>query len=409
MVSTESAYLVGMNLAGKRVVVVGAGSVSQRRLPLLIEAGAQIRVISPEATPAVEALATSGQIELLSREYAAGDLAQAWYVIAATNDPAVNAAIVAEADAQRTFCVRADKGAAGSAVTPATTKHDGVTLGILADGDHRRSAALRTSLSEALRTGAIDDSAEPMAAGVALVGGGPGDPELITVRGRRLLSRADVVITDRLGPASLLEELGPGVEVIDASKIPYGRAMAQERINELLIEHARAGKFVVRLKGGDPYMYGRGFEELIALTAAGVPTTVVPGITSALSVPAAADVPVTHRGIAHEVTIVSGHLAPGHPDSLLDWDVLAKLQGTIVLMMGVGKLAQFADALMAGGKSADTPVTIIQEGTTAQQRVLRADLATIAERAEQEQIKPPAITVIGAVAGLADQLGITHD
>lgn len=403
-VGSESAYLVGLNLAGRRVVVVGGGSVAQRRLPLLIESGARIRVIASAATPAVEALAESGQIELLSRAYREGDLAEAWYAVASTDDPEVNAAIVAEAERARVFCVRADRGAAGSAVTPATTKHDGITLGILASGDHRRSAALRTALSEALRTGAVDDSAEPMAAGVALVGGGPGDPELITVRGRRLLSRADVVITDRLGPASLLGELGAGVEVIDASKIPYGRAMAQERINELLIEHARAGKFVVRLKGGDPYLFGRGFEELIALTEAGVPVTVVPGITSALSVPAAANVPVTHRGITHELTIVSGHLPPGHPDSLLDWEVLAKLGGTIVLMMGVGKLRQFADALIAGGRAGDTPVAIIQEGTTAQQRVLRADLATIADRVEQEQIKPPAITVIGAVAALAEQL-----
>ena len=403
MATNEAPYLVGLSLAGKRVVLIGAGSVTQRRLPLLIESGAAIRVISPAATPAVEALAESGQIELLERVYAEGDLAGAWYAIAATDDAAVNAAIVAEAEEHRVFCVRADLGSAGTAVTPATTRHDGATVGIIT-GDHRRSAALRTALAEALSTGVVDDSAQAMPAGVALVGGGPGDPELITVRGRRLLARADVVVTDRLGPSSLLGELGSGVEVIDASKIPYGRAMPQERINELLIEHARAGKFVVRLKGGDPYLFGRGFEELIACTEAGLPVTVVPGITSAFAVPAAANVPVTHRAVTHDLTIVSGHLPPGHPDSLLDWEVLAKLRGTIVLMMGVGKLELFADALITGGRRADTPVTIIQEGTTAQQRVLRADLASIAERVEQENIKPPAITVIGAVAGLADQL-----
>ncbi len=405
MATSEPPYLVGLSLAGKRVVIVGAGSVAQRRLPLLIESGAVIRVVSPVATPAVEVLAESGQIELLARAYVEGDLAGAWYVIAATDDASVNAAIVTEAEGRRVFCVRADLGSAGTAVTPATTQHEGATVGVLGGGDHRRSAALRNALAEGLSTGAIDDAVQPMAAGVALVGGGPGDPELITVRGRRLLARADVVVTDRLGPASLLGELGNGVEVIDASKIPYGRSMAQERINELLIEHARAGKFVVRLKGGDPYLFGRGFEELIACTEAGVPVTVVPGITSAFAVPAAAHVPVTHRGVTHDLTIVSGHLPPGHPESLLDWSVLAKLSGTIVLMMGVGKLRLFADALLAGGRSADTPVTIIQEGTTAQQRVLRADLASIADRVEQEQIKPPAITVIGAVAGLADQLG----
>ena len=157
---------------------------------------------------------------------------------------------------------------------------------------------------------------------MALVGGGPGDPELITVRGRRLLARADVVVTDRLGPRDLLDTLGPHVEVIDASKIPYGRAMNQARINELLVAHARAGRFVVRLKGGDPYVFGRGFEEVLACAEAGVPVTVVPGVTSAFAAPAVADVPVSHRGVAHEIVVVSGHVPPGDPRSLVDWAAL---------------------------------------------------------------------------------------
>ena len=154
---------------------------------------------------------------------------------------------------------------------------------------------------------------------MALVGGGPGDPELITVKGRRLLAAADVVVADRLAPGLLLDELRPEVELIDASKIPYGPAATQEEINRLLVERARAGKFVVRLKGGDPYVFGRGGEEVLACAAAGIPVTVVPGVTSAVAAPAAAGIPVTHRGVAHELVVVTGHLPPGHPESLVDW------------------------------------------------------------------------------------------
>ncbi|MDG3013934.1 uroporphyrinogen-III C-methyltransferase [Speluncibacter jeojiensis] len=404
MASEEPAYLVGLDLNGRLVVMVGGGTVAQRRLPLLVASGARVRVIARAATPAVEGLATAGQIELALRDYADGDLDGAWYAVAATDDPAVNAAIVAEAERRRVFCVRVDSAREGTAVTPATARYEGVTVGVLAGGEHRRSAALRTAIREALQSGQIDDHGEAHEAGVALVGGGPGDPDLITVRGRRLLARADLVVADRLAPPELLTELGPEVEVVDASKIPYGRAMAQERINQTLIDGARAGKFVVRLKGGDPYLFGRGYEELMACAEAGIAVTVVPGITSAFSVPAAAGVPVTHRGVAHEVVVVSGHVAPGHPKSLVDWDALAKLKGTIVLLMGVERLPQFADALLAGGRPAETPVTVIQEGTTRTQRVLRATLSTVAARAAAEQIRPPAIVVFGPVAGLIDQV-----
>ncbi|MDG3010959.1 uroporphyrinogen-III C-methyltransferase [Rhodococcus sp. D2-41] len=404
MASEEPAYLVGLDLNGRLVVMVGGGTVAQRRLPLLVASGARVRVIARAATPAVEGLATAGQIELQLRDYADGDLDGAWYAVAATDDPAVNAAIVAEAERRRVFCVRVDSAREGTAVTPATARYEGVTVGVLAGGEHRRSAALRTAIREALQSGQIDDHGEAHEAGVALVGGGPGDPDLITVRGRRLLARADLVVADRLAPPELLAELGPEVEVVDASKIPYGRAMAQEHINQTLIDGARAGKFVVRLKGGDPYLFGRGYEELMACAEAGIAVTVVPGITSAFSVPAAAGVPVTHRGVAHEVVVVSGHVAPGHPKSLVDWDALAKLKGTIVLLMGVERLPQFADALLAGGRPAETPVTVIQEGTTRTQRVLRATLSTVAARAAAEQIRPPAIVVFGPVAGLIDQV-----
>lgn len=398
---SEIAYLVGLRLTGKKVVVVGGGTVAQRRLPLLVANGADVHVITPAATPAVEALSKQQPgITLELREFREGDLDGAWYVIAATNDPAVNAAVVAEAERHRIFCVRADAAREGTAVTPASFEYEGLSVGVLAGGEHRRSAAIRSAIHEAMQSGLIAPGDTPgvVQGGIALVGGGPGDPELITVRGRRLLSHADVVVADRLAPQELLAELPPHVEVIDAAKIPYGRAMAQDAINEVLIERAKAGKFVVRLKGGDPFVFARGYEEVIACVDAGIPVTVVPGVTSAIAVPALAGVPVTHRGVTHEFVVVSGHVAPGHPESLVNWDALAAMSGTIVLLMAVERIELFSNALLAGGRPADTPVLVVQHGTTASQRTLRATLADAPERIREEGIRPPAIIVIGSVA-----------
>ncbi|MFC4949891.1 uroporphyrinogen-III C-methyltransferase [Pseudonocardia sp. GCM10023141] len=395
-------YLAGLDLAGRRVLVVGGGTVAQRRLTGLLAAGADIEVVAPEVTPAVEGMATAGELRWSQRPFQDTDLAGAWYVVACTEVREVNAEVSAGAERRRIFCVRADDAPEGTAVTPAVGRHDGLTVGVLAGRRPRRSAAVRTALVEALQAGVVDDAAEPAHPGVALVGGGPGDPELITVRGRRLLARADVVVTDRLGPRDLLDTLGPHVEVIDASKIPYGRAMHQDRINELLIEHARAGRFVVRLKGGDPYVFGRGFEEVLACAEAGVPVTVVPGITSAFAAPAVADVPVSHRGVTHEIVVVSGHVAPGHPTSLVDWPALGRLRGTIVLMMAVERIGLFAAALIDGGRPADSPVAVIQDGTTRIQRTVRTTLAEVADAVRDQEIHPPAVIVVGPVAGLVD-------
>ncbi|BBY21507.1 uroporphyrinogen-III C-methyltransferase [Mycobacterium stomatepiae] len=399
---TESPYLVGLRLTGKKVVVVGGGSVAQRRLPLLISSGADVHVITRTATPAVEAM--SG-ITLTVREYRDGDLDGAWYAIAATNDAAVNEAVVAEADSRQVFCVRADIAIEGTAVTPASFEYAGLSVGVLAGGEHRRSAAIRSAIREALQQGLITPespvSSDVVRGGVALIGGGPGDPELITVRGRRLLAQADVVVADRLAPPELLAELAPHVEVIDAAKIPYGRAMAQDAINDVMIERARAGRFVVRLKGGDPFVFARGYEEVIACADAGIPVTVVPGVTSAIAVPALAGVPVTHRAVNHEFVVVSGHLAPGHPESLVNWNALASLSGTIVLLMAVERIELFVDELLKGGRPADTPVLVVQHGTTPAQHTLRATLADTPQKVRAEGIRPPAIIVIGPVAAFA--------
>lgn len=314
------AYPVGLRLTGRRVVVLGGGQVAQRRLPALIAGGAEIVLVSPDATPSVEAMAAAGEIRWERRPYAEGDLADAWYALIATSDAEANERASAEAERTRTWCVRSDDASAATAWTPATGRSEGVTVAVLTGRDPRRSATVRDAIVEGLRDGTLAARHHrTRTPGVALVGGGPGDPDLITVRGRRLLAEADVVIADRLGPRDLLDELPPHVEVIDAAKIPYGRYMAQEAINNALIEHARAGKAVVRLKGGDPFVFGRGMEEAEALAEAGIPCTVVPGISSSISVPGAVGIPVTHRGVAHEFTVVSGHVAPDDERSLVDW------------------------------------------------------------------------------------------
>jgi uroporphyrin-III C-methyltransferase / precorrin-2 dehydrogenase / sirohydrochlorin ferrochelatase len=400
--ASDPAYPVGLRLTGRRVVVLGGGQVAQRRLPALIAAGADIQLVSPSATPSVEAMADTGELTWHRRRYQDGDLADAWYVLVATSDRTANDRASAEAEARRIWCVRSDDADVATAWTPATGHSAGVTVAVLTtdarDRDPRHTAAIRDAVVEGLRDGTLVARHHRSRAGsVALVGGGPGDPDLITVRGRRLLAEADVVIADRLGPRDLLAELPPHVEVIDAAKIPYGRFMAQEAINAALVEHAKAGRSVVRLKGGDPFVFGRGMEEAEALAEAGIPYTVVPGISSSISVPGAAGIPVTHRGVAHEFTVVSGHVAPEDPRSLVDWAALAELRGTLVVLMGVDKIGRIAEALIAHGRAADTPVALVQEGTTAAQRRVDATLGTVAAVVEREGVRPPAVIVIGEV------------
>ncbi|AZQ33504.1 uroporphyrinogen-III C-methyltransferase [Streptomyces cyaneochromogenes] len=399
------AYPVGLRLTGRKVVVLGGGHVAQRRLPTLIAAGADIHLVSPSVTPSVQAMADAGELTWHERPYEEGDLAEAWYALIATGDTEANTLASAEAERHRVWCVRSDDADAATAWTPATGHSEGVTIAVLTTDargrDPRHTAAIRDAVVEGLRDGTlVAPHHRTRTPGVALVGGGPGDPDLITVRGRRLLAEADVVITDHLGPRDLLSELPPSVEVIDAAKLPYGRFMAQEAINNALIEHAKQGRSVVRLKGGDPFVYGRGMEEVQALAEAGVPCTVVPGISSSISVPGAAGIPVTHRGVAHEFTVVSGHIAPDDERSLVDWPSLAKLTGTLVILMGVGTIGKVAETLIAHGKSPDTPLALVQEGTTAAQRRVDATLATAAEAVLAHEVKPPAVIVIGEVVNV---------
>jgi uroporphyrin-III C-methyltransferase/precorrin-2 dehydrogenase/sirohydrochlorin ferrochelatase len=199
----------------------------------------------------------------------------------------------------------------------------------------------------------------------------------------------------------LLDELHPDVELIDAAKLPRGRAAQQEEISRILVDRAQQGKVVVRFKGGDPYVFGRGFEEAIACADAGVPWTVVPGITSAISVPAVSGIPVTHRGVTHEFTVVSGHIPPDHPDSLINWQALAQLNGTLVLLMAVENMPVIAQTLIDHGRSPETPAAAIADGTLPGQRMVSSDLAGIAAAMADAGVGAPAIIVIGEVVAVA--------
>ena len=399
-------YPAGLRLAGRKVLVVGGGNVAQRRVPTLLAAGADVHLVSPMVTPAIEGLVGSGEVTWSERGFVDEDVDEAWYVMAATDDAEVNARVSVLAEQQRIFCVRADDADAATAFTPAVGSHGGVTIAVMgasaADRNPRRSAGVRDDIVAAMREGAVGSRHHgPRAAGVVLVGGGPGDPELITVAGRKALMEADIVVADRLAPRELLAELPSDTEIVDVAKLPRGRATTQEQINQIIVEAALAGRRVARFKGGDNFVFGRGFEEVLACREAGVPVTVIPGISSPFAVPAAAGIPVTHRGVTHDLTIVSGHVPPGHPDSLVQWGALASLRGTLVLMMAVDNAPMIAEVLLRGGREADTPVAVICDGTMPTERTVRTTLGELAGAITDEDIRPPAVIVIGDVVAIA--------
>ena len=237
-----------------------------------------------------------------------------------------------------------------------------------------------------------------------LVGAGPGDPGLMTVRAAELVARADVILYDRLIPDRALDGARDGAELIYVGKEGGGPQMPQEEINRLIVEHGSAGREVVRLKGGDPFVFGRGGEEALVCAEAGIPFSVVPGITAGVAAPAYAGVPVTHRELASGVAFVTGHENPAKPETALDWPALAAFPGTLVFYMGVRALPRIASQLVAGGRAAGEPVAVVEQGTLPGQRTLLATLGDVAERAAAEQIRAPAITLVGPVAALREQL-----
>jgi uroporphyrin-III C-methyltransferase / precorrin-2 dehydrogenase / sirohydrochlorin ferrochelatase len=393
-------YPSGLILTGRRVVVVGGGHVAQRRVPALLAAGADVLLVSPEVTPALEGL--RAELTWVRREFEESDLDGAWYVVAATNRAEVNERISVAAEERRIFCVRSDDASRATAWTPAVGRHGSATVAVLGNREPRRSAALRDAVLAGLREGTITDRRDrERVAGVTLVGGGPGDPDLVTVAGRKALMEADVVVADRLAPRELLSDLPADVELIDVAKLPRGRSAQQEEINRVIVERALAGKAVARFKGGDNFVFGRGYEEIIACREAGILVRVIPGLTSPVAVPGLVGIPVTHRGVTHEFTVISGHVPPGHPASLTNWSAVAALGGTLVLMMAVENAPAIAAALLDGGRAPSTPVAVVCDGSMPTERTVLSTLGDLSADLVAHDVRPPAIIVIGDVVQVA--------
>ena len=378
-----SRFPLHLDLTGRRVLVVGAGAVAARRVRALGDA--DVHVV------AVDVADGFPDVPVERREFRAEDVDGAWLVLACTG--AVDDEVAVACEQRRVWCVRADDATASPAWVPAVARVDDVVVSVSAGGDPRRALALRDALALALDTGALPlRRVRPGAGSVAIVGGGPGDPELLTVRARRLIAGADVVVRDRLAPVVDVPE---GVEVVEVGKTPGGASWEQRDIEALLVERARRGQRVVRLKGGDVHVFGRGMEEVAACVAAGIDFEVVPGLSSALAGPTCAGIPVTARGVTQSFSVVSAHVPPGDPGSTVDWDALARLGGTVVLMMAMGRLATACAALVAGGRKPDTPVAVVQDATLPTQRVVVTTLARAG--IDAAGVRAPAVVVIGDV------------
>ena len=373
-----------LDLAGRRVLVVGGGPVAVRRTRALLAAGAAVEVVAPEVSAELPPVPVS------RRDFDPVDVDGAWLVVACTG--VADDVVAAACEAAHVWCVRADDAAHSPAWVPAVARVDDVVVSVTAGRDPRRAVALRDALSLALETGDLPlRRSRPGAGSVALVGGGPGDPGLLTVRGRRLLAGADVVVRDRLAP---VVDLPGDVEVVEVGKSATG-GWSQRDIEALLVERAQAGRRVVRLKGGDVHVFARGIEEVAACVRAGVAVEVVPGVTSALAAPAYAGIPVTARGVNQSFSVVSAHLPPGDPGSTVDWSALARLGGTLVLLMAVDRLPAVAEALVAGGRAATTPVAVVENASLATQRTVVTTLEHAAT--EAADVRPPAVVVVGEV------------
>jgi uroporphyrin-III C-methyltransferase / precorrin-2 dehydrogenase / sirohydrochlorin ferrochelatase len=386
-----------LDLAGRRVLVVGAGRLATRRTGDLLSAGALVTVVAPDVSAEIE----SSGATVVRRSFAAADVAEAWLVLACTDDPAVNESVATAAEAQRIWCVRSDVADRSMAWLAAVTRVDDVTVAVSADADPVRARGLRDAVEIRLRVGSLSARRGRSSGGrVVLVGGGPGDPDLLTVKGYRALLDADVVVTDRLAPTDLLTRLPTDVEVIDVGKTPRGPATSQAEINALLVDRALAGLTVVRLKGGDPFVLGRGTEEVDACVEAGVVVEVIPGVTSATAAATLAGIPLTERGTTAQFIVASGHLPPGDPRSTVDWESLGRGDGTVVLLMAVSNLEKIAVSLIDHGRSASTPAAVVENASLPEQRIIRGTIGDIAELAVAAVVVPPAVVIIGTVVRL---------
>lgn len=391
--------MVGLDLTGRDVLMVGGGEVTAKRLRRFVDEGARVRIVAPELHPATALLVEEHHVAWRAGRFRGADLAGAWFVHAATGDPRVDRDVAECSERRRILCINASDGAHGSPRLTAQAELGDVTVAVTSTvgADPRRSVAVRDAVVDLLgdgrlplrrhRTGRIGR--------VDLVGGGPGPVDLMTVRARRLIAEADVVVTDRLGPAAeIVRGLDSDVEVIDVGKSPGRHPVPQHEINRIIVLRASEGRRVVRLKGGDPFVFGRGGEEMQACLSAGIPVDVTPGISSAIGVPQAAGIPVTHRGTAAAFHVVNGQGGLGAATLA----ALADTTVTTVVLMGVAALERLVAAALAHGVPEGRPMAFVESGHTAQQRTTRTTLGRAVDDARAIRLRNPAVIVIGEVA-----------
>jgi len=451
-------YPLFADLSGRQVLVVGGGAVGERKAAALVEAGATVIVGAPALSPALQAWVKQGRVQWRRGLFDETWLEDAWLVIAATDDGVLHQRIRKLADARHVFVNVVDDAEQSSFHVPAVIDRSPVTIAVssaghapmlarllrerlevLVDpvvgplaallGDMRAriraripDIALRRRYYERLLLGPVQSllrrgqhalaeaSAErllesfetPLGGSVVLLGAGPGDPGLLTLRGLRALNEADVILHDRLVSPEVLALARRDAERIEVAKQAGNHHTTQAQIHALMLEHAEAGKRVVRLKGGDPFVFGRGGEELEFLRQHGIPYEVVPGITAALACAAYAGVPLTHREHAQSVRLVTAHCR----DSIdtLDWPALAQERQTLAVYMGTSELPVIQQRLLAHGRAAATPFALVENGSRPEQRVITGTLATLAERAAAYEVRSPALLIIGEVAALANTL-----
>jgi uroporphyrin-III C-methyltransferase/precorrin-2 dehydrogenase/sirohydrochlorin ferrochelatase len=450
-------FPVFLDLARRRVLLVGGGVVAKRKAEALLEAGADVVVGAPELEPELARAVAEGRLAHRPGPFHPGWLDGAWLVIAATDDPEVNATVAREAEARRVWVNVVDDAPRCTFQVPARVERGPLQVAISSRGEapmlarwlrerleteldpalgdlaewlgskrealrsrfpqtaRRRQvieALIRGPAADALRKGDLAEAEAAFAAAleedttprgrVILVGAGPGDPGLLTLSGLRALNQADVVLHDRLVSPEVLALARRDAETIEVAKEAGTHHTTQQRIHELLIEHAKAGKTVVRLKGGDPFVFGRGGEELEALRAEDIPYEVVPGITAAVACGAYAGIPLTHRDHAQSVRLVTAHCR--NSIDTLDWAALAQERQTLAVYMGVQGLDTIRDRLIAHGRAPTTPFALVENGSRANQRVVLGTLADLPERALAEKVRSPALLILGEVAGLASEL-----
>jgi uroporphyrin-III C-methyltransferase / precorrin-2 dehydrogenase / sirohydrochlorin ferrochelatase len=451
-------YPLTLDIEGRRCVVIGGGPVAEHKCRGLLDAGGTVVVIADHATDGLEQLARDGVVTLLRRRYAYGDLEGAVVAIAATDDPAVHVEVFKEGEERGVLVNSVDDVEHSHFAVPSVLRRGDLAVAISTGGkapalakqlrsslagqlgpelatvvdllgeiraealatrdvdfatwSRRWEAALDQDVTALVRQGRLDEArnvvrralrgvgAEPAApekGRVAIVGAGPGDPGLLTVRGRELLDAADVVVHDRLVDPSLVE----GREVVFVGKEAGHHAVPQHEINALLVELADQGLRVVRLKGGDPFVFGRGGEEAEALVEAGVDFEVVPGPTSAFAALAYAGIPVTHRHLASSVALVTGHCTG---DQVVDWQGLATAVDTVVVLMPLAGLERIVRGLIEGGRPPDTPAAVVENGTNVGQRIVTADLGRLPDAATEAGVRSPALVVVGEVVRLRERI-----